>query len=70
MDTKTQTQAAALKAEDRAQKLGHRLGAWRMAHQDGQAHAFCIICGEQLGVLALERAVIGGAAFKACSGVA
>ena len=70
MDTRTQTQAAALRAESHAEKLGHSIGNWRLDHHDAQAFAACIICGEQLGVLTLERAVIGGAAFKACTGVA
>lgn len=70
MDTRTLTQAATLRAEKRAEQLGHSLAGWRLDHHDAQAFAECILCGELLGVLTLERAVIGGAAFKACSGVA
>jgi hypothetical protein len=61
MDTRTKTQSAAQAARGRAERLGHTIGAWRLDHHESQAHAECILCGEQLGVLALERAVIGGA---------
>lgn len=70
MDTTTQTHAAARSAEKQASRLGHRLGSWRLDHHDAQAFAECILCGEQMGVLTLERSVIGRAASMACSGVA
>lgn len=70
MDTKTKTHEAARAAEGMAAQLGHSLGSWRLDHHEAQAHAACIICGEQLGVLTLERAVIGGAAYKSCTGEA
>lgn len=69
MDTKMMTQQATKEAARGAERLGHSLSLWRLDHHDAQAHAECLLCGEQLGVLALERAVIGGAAFKACVGI-